>query len=97
MARKAWRAPSDAIRRGRQDATSSHRTDRASRNAMVGVMPQLGGFAVSLSNAQQAGELVQETLLLPREDWQAARRALVKQLTRLRDQFGTEPTRALSR
>src|SRR5262245_25113447 len=97
MARKAWRAQNDAIRRGGQDATRSQRTDRASRNVMVAVMPQLRGFAVSLSNTQQADELVQETFLLPRDDWQAARKALVKQLTRLRDQCGTEPARAPSR
>jgi hypothetical protein len=92
MARNAWRATPDSIRRGRQDATRSRRmsTDGAIRDAMVAAIPQLRRFAVSLSNAQQADDLVPETLLLPGDDWQAARKALVKQLTRLRDQFGTE-------
>ena len=38
-------------------------TDRAIRDAMVAAMPQLRRFAVSLANAQQADDLVQETLL----------------------------------
>src|SRR5262245_8747768 len=66
MARKTWRAARDSIRRGRRDATRSHRmnTDRAVCDAMVAAIPQLRRFAVSLSNAQQADDLVQETLLL---------------------------------
>ena len=38
--------------------------DRAIRDAMVAAIPPLRRFAVSLSNAQQADDLVQETLLL---------------------------------
>src|SRR5215471_5369107 len=65
MARKAWRAATESIRRSRQD-TGSHRMnmDRAIRDAMVAAIPPLRRFAVSLSNAQQADDLVQETLLL---------------------------------
>src|SRR5215471_6638983 len=66
MARKAWRAANDSTRRDRQDTTRSHRmnTNRAIRDAMVAAIPPLRRFAVALSNAQQADDLVQETLLL---------------------------------
>src|SRR2546423_13573912 len=66
MARKAWRAPDDSIGSGRQDSARSHRmtTDRAIRAAMVAAIPHLRRFAVSLSGAQQADDLVQQTLLL---------------------------------
>jgi RNA polymerase sigma-70 factor (ECF subfamily) len=39
-------------------------TDRAVRDAMVAAIPRLRRFAVSLSNAQQADDLVQQALLL---------------------------------
>jgi len=39
-------------------------TDRAIRDAMVAAMPQLRRFALSLSGAQHADDLVQQTLLL---------------------------------
>jgi RNA polymerase sigma-70 factor, ECF subfamily len=39
-------------------------TDRAIREAMVAAIPQLRRFAVSLAGAQQADDLVQQTLLL---------------------------------
>jgi RNA polymerase sigma-70 factor (ECF subfamily) len=39
-------------------------TDRAIRDAMVAAIPQLRRFALSLSGAQQADDLVQQTLLL---------------------------------
>jgi len=38
--------------------------DRAIRDAMVAAIPRLRRFAVALANAQQADDLVQETLLL---------------------------------
>jgi RNA polymerase sigma-70 factor (ECF subfamily) len=38
-------------------------TDRAIRDAMVAAIPRLRRFAVALSNAQQADDLVQQTLL----------------------------------
>jgi DNA-directed RNA polymerase specialized sigma24 family protein len=38
-------------------------TDRAVRDAMVAAIPQLRRFAVSLSSAQHADDLVQQTLL----------------------------------
>ena len=63
-------------------------TDPALRDAMVVAIPRLRRFAILLSDAQQADDLVQETLLRAGDDWQAARKALVEQLTRLRDQFG---------
>src|SRR5215475_10153614 len=66
MAREAWRAAHDSIRRSRQDATRSHRMtiDRAIRDAMVAAIPRLRRFAVALADAQQADDLVQDTLLL---------------------------------
>src|SRR5262249_37327035 len=66
MARKTWRAARDAIQRNRRDATRSHgmNTDPAIRDALVAAIPQLRRFAVALSNAQQADDLVQEALLL---------------------------------
>jgi RNA polymerase sigma-70 factor (ECF subfamily) len=39
-------------------------TDHAVRDAMVAAIPRLRRFAVALSNAQQADDLVQEALLL---------------------------------
>ena len=39
-------------------------TDHAIRDAIVAAIPRLRRFAVSLSSAQQADDLVQETLLL---------------------------------
>jgi len=39
-------------------------TDRAIRDSMVAAIPRLRRFAVALANAQQADDLVQETLLL---------------------------------
>src|SRR5262245_18654731 len=55
----------DSIRRACWKATRSHQmnTDRAIRDAMVAAIPKLRRFAVSLANAQQADDLVQETLL----------------------------------
>ena len=69
-------------------------TDPALRDAIVVAIPRLRRFAALLSDAQQADDLVPETLLRAGDDWQAARKALVEQLTRLRDQFGRHELRS---
>src|SRR5215831_14015595 len=92
MARKTCRAANGSIPRAPHDAARSHcmSTDPALRDAMVVAIPRLRRCAVLLSDAQQTDDLVQKTLLRAGDDWQAARKALVEQLSRLRDQFGTE-------
>src|SRR5262245_2804198 len=95
MVRKAWRAARDSIRRSRRDGTRSHRmtTDRAIRDAMVAAIPRLRRFAVSLSGAQQADDLVQQTLLLAWdkiEFFDASREMLPWLSTILRNQFYDE-------
>src|SRR5215510_13316182 len=95
MVRKAWRAARDSIRRSRRDGTRSHRmtTDRTIRDAMVAAIPRLRRFAVALSSAQQADDLVQQTLLLAWDKiglFDAGSEILPWLITILRNQFYSE-------
>jgi len=68
-------------------------TDRAIRDAMVAAIPQLRRFAVSLSSAQQADDLVQQTLLLACDKirlFDARSEMLPWLITILRNQFYSE-------
>ena len=67
--------------------------DRAVRDAMVAAIPHLRRFAVSLSGAQQADDLVQQTLLLACDKirlFDARSKMLPWLVTILRNQFYSE-------
>jgi RNA polymerase sigma-70 factor (ECF subfamily) len=68
-------------------------TDRAIRDAMVAAIPRLRRFAVALSSAQQADDLVQQTLLLAWDKiglFDASSQMLPWLITILRNQFYSE-------